>query len=226
MRMVPFDAVVFDCDGTLSQIEGINILADMNGVGEPVRALTEKAMAETGMTPALYAERLKLVKPTQQQLALISDIYYEHRTPDIERVIAVLHALKKSVYVISAGIYSSVVEFSKKLNIPERNVYAVDIQFDAAGNYVNYDTASPLVQPKGKGIVLDRIKQHHSRVVHVGDGLNDCEVAHHVDRFIGYGGAYYRESMEKRCEFYLKTPSIWPILEWILTDEESKQFVR
>jgi phosphoserine phosphatase len=29
----PLDAVVFDCDGTLSQIEGIDALAEKNDVG-------------------------------------------------------------------------------------------------------------------------------------------------------------------------------------------------
>lgn len=38
------DAIVFDCDATLSQIEGIDGLAKVNGVEERVRLLTEEAM--------------------------------------------------------------------------------------------------------------------------------------------------------------------------------------
>ena len=38
----PVDAIVFDCDGTLSLIEGIAVLAHANGVGEHVRELTER----------------------------------------------------------------------------------------------------------------------------------------------------------------------------------------
>jgi phosphoserine phosphatase len=44
---IPFDAVIFDCDGTLSAVEGIDELAEKNAVGREVKALTQIAMGQT-----------------------------------------------------------------------------------------------------------------------------------------------------------------------------------
>ncbi|TAK75879.1 MAG: phosphoserine phosphatase, partial [Gammaproteobacteria bacterium] len=54
----PIPAIVFDCDGTLSMIEGIDELAKHNGVSEAVQALTAEAMEKTGLHPDLYRQRL------------------------------------------------------------------------------------------------------------------------------------------------------------------------
>ena len=45
------DALIFDCDGTLSRIEGIDVLADQNGVGDAVKQLTHDAMTHMGLNP-------------------------------------------------------------------------------------------------------------------------------------------------------------------------------
>ena len=79
-----FDAIAFDCDGTLSAIEGITELARMNGHEEEVRELTEQAMSGAGLNPELFAKRLNLVRPTATQLATLGEIYYKWRTKNIE----------------------------------------------------------------------------------------------------------------------------------------------
>ncbi len=96
----PLDAIVFDCDGTLSTIEGINELAKNNHVGDTVVALTHKAMSESGMTPEIYAQRLALTKPTRQQVLTVADQYIETLTPDTAALIAILLKLNKSIYIM------------------------------------------------------------------------------------------------------------------------------
>lgn len=44
-------AIIFDCDSTLSSIEGIDELAETKNVQQEVSRLTELAMNKTGINP-------------------------------------------------------------------------------------------------------------------------------------------------------------------------------
>ena len=57
--------VIFDCDSTLSRIEGIDELADIAGVTRQVRQMTDAAMAGEIGLEEVYGKRLELIKPTQ-----------------------------------------------------------------------------------------------------------------------------------------------------------------
>src|SRR5438034_1098141 len=104
----PISEVLFDCDGTLSSIEGIDTLAAMNGVGKQVQSLTELAMGKTGINPVLYEERLDLVKPSLEQVIMVGKKYFENQAPHASEVIALLRKLNKSVYILSAGLQPAV----------------------------------------------------------------------------------------------------------------------
>ncbi len=104
----PINAVIFDCDGTLSEIEGIDELAKLNHAGAKVAALTELAMGTTGMNPELYRERLKLVEPSREQVLHLGHLYQKHMVPDADAVIQLLTRLDKTVYIISAGLKPAV----------------------------------------------------------------------------------------------------------------------
>lgn len=220
---IPFDAIVFDCDGTLSGIEGIDELARQNGVGHEVESLTADAMGRSGMTIQLYQRRLATVNPTLEQVATLADRYYLERAPDLDITLDILQRLTKPIYVISAGLKPAVVRFASKLGIPDANVFAIDIDFDPEGHYVDFDHASPLVNSAGKQGLILTLKQQHPRIAYIGDGLNDLAVHDFVDRFIGYGGFYYRKNIEAQCEFYLRSTSMLLLLPLLLTRAEKNQ---
>ncbi|MBV9575922.1 MAG: HAD-IB family phosphatase [Gammaproteobacteria bacterium] len=216
----PVSAIVFDCDGTLSSIEGINELARYNGVGAEITALTEKAMSETGINPSLYQTRLNLVKPYREQLYQLAQAYYLHCVPDVQAVIALLTRLGKSIYIVSAGLNPAVTLFGELLKISAKHIYAVNLTFDQQGNYVDYERHSPLTTHLGKRTIINQLKIQHENIIHVGDGLNDYVTQDVVSRFIGYGGIYYREKLAALCEYYIKTASLASLLPLVLTQNE------
>lgn len=217
----PIDAVVFDCDGTLSSIEGINEIASQNGAYERVKALTETAMNTTGLNAHLYEQRLALVKPNQKQLIALGESYYKQQTPDAHEVIRALQQLGKKIYITSAGLYPAVLEFGLRLDIPTENIFAVPIFFDTNGAFSHYDDSSPFIDVNGKHQVVAEIKKRHPRIVYVGDGMNDVCVKDLVIRFVGYGGAYFRENIAAHSDFYIHTPSMTPLLPLCLTALEA-----
>lgn len=216
----PIDAIVFDCDSTLSRVEGIDELAGTQAVRDEITRLTEQAMSTTGLSVELYQQRLELVRPNRQRLVELGEQYYQQRSPDIEAVLAVLRSLNKALYVISAGVNPSVALFAKRLGFERSAVHAVDIHFDAQGEYLDFDANSPLVERNGKREIITQIKRQHPRVVHIGDGLNDIEAMDLVTRFIGYGGACYRKNIARLSEFYLTEASLLPMLALVLTADE------
>src|SRR5689334_13073539 len=100
----PINAVIFDCDGTLSSIEGIDELAKNNGAADIVQRLTADAMGKSGINPDLYAKRLALVKPTYAEVMALGQQYIDHSVPDINELILLFKRQNKSVYIVSAGL--------------------------------------------------------------------------------------------------------------------------
>lgn len=221
----PLDAIIFDCDGTLSSIEGVDELAKINGAGEAVAALTAEAMGKTGINLALYQERLHLVHPTQNQVENLGQVYFDHQTSDAAKMIQILKRLNKAVYIVSAGLYPAVAVFGDLLGIDRKSIFAVDIQFDGQGQYLDFDRQSPMTHRDGKKEVVRQIKLLHKELGYSGDGLNDLATQDSVTRFVGYGGAYYRQNIADLCQFYVCTPSMAALLPLFLTAEESESLV-
>lgn len=219
----PLDAVIFDCDGTLSLVEGIIELARQNGILDQICALTEKAMGESGVNTLLYRQRLELVKPELAQTIALADTYQQHLTPDVDHVITTLQQLGKAVFVVSAGMKQAVEPFAAKLNIPTKNVYSVDIKFDANGKYQDFDADSPLVRQHGKAEIVAVLRKKYARIAHIGDGMNDAEAAHCVDLFIGYGGSFFRQKIADLSDAYIDSKSIASVLSFLLTPEEANK---
>ncbi len=217
---VPISAVVFDCDSTASTLEGIDYLARDNGVGETVQAITADAMGKTGLNALLYQKRLDLVFPSHDQVLALGHQYFAHCVPDISDIINLLIRLNKSIYMISAGLQPAVAIFGGLLQLPQENIYAVNIQFNEEGHFLDFERTSPLINNDGKRVIIMQIKQKHQNIIHIGDGLNDWVTHDIVTRFIGYGGVFYRENIAALCDYYINTLSLAPLLPLSLTQQE------
>lgn len=209
------DAIIFDCDGTLSDIEGIVELARMNHQLAPVAKLTEQAMSQTGMTSDIYQQRLDVVQPTREQCQALAQHYYDTRTPGLDALLDWAREQHRAIFVISAGVNPAVSLFAKQLNIPSEQVFAVDLSFDNNGHYQDFDRQSPMTQPAGKRTIVNNIAKSHAHLVYIGDGKNDLEVKDDVDMFIGYGGAFYRPSMASACQYYIREHTLAGVINII-----------
>lgn len=217
---LPVSAIIFDCDSTLSSIEGIDFLAKNNGVGDAVRSLTSEAMSKTGLNPALYEERLDLIFPRREQVHALGHQYFAHRMPDIKEIITLFKRLNKSMYLVSAGVNPAVKIFGEMLQIPKENVYAVNLRFDQQGNFVDFERSSPLINNDGKREIIKMIKLKHKDILHIGDGKNDIVTLDLVTRFVGFGGVAYRKDIAELCKYYIHTHSLAPLIPLALTEEE------
>jgi phosphoserine phosphatase len=210
------DAVIFDCDGTLSAIEGITELATLNNKTEIIRQLTEEAMGGSGLTIDLYRQRLDIVKPTRQQCKIVAEKYIQHVTRNAKETIKKLQENNIAVYIMSAGVDACVLPFAKYLNITANNTFSVPILFTPNGTYQNFDATCELTSNDGKLILAKNLKNKHNKIVAVGDGMNDVSMKSELVKFIGFGGAFYREKIKALSDHYITENDMKKILEYCL----------
>jgi phosphoserine phosphatase len=181
--------IIFDCDSTLSAIEGIDELARLRGpqVYAEVEAQTREAMEGRISVESVFGRRLAIIRPRRDDLAAIARRYIEDVEPTALATIAQLKAQGWTPVILSGGFRPIIAPLAAHLGIGR--VEAVDLYFDAAGEYTGYDEQFPTTRSGGKPACITVLRRELSpaRTVMVGDGVSDLEAKPVVDQFIGFG---------------------------------------
>jgi phosphoserine phosphatase len=212
-----FATVVFDCDSTLSRIEGIDELAGAHAA--EVRRLTDEAMKGTIALEAVYGRRLGIIRPTRERVRALGREYVDTLVPDARETVAALRFLGKNVRVLSGGLLPAVAWMGAELGLAEDEVAAVGIRFDEAGGYAGFDENSPLARSGGKASVLRGWALPRPALM-VGDGATDLEARPAVDAFAAYMGVAFRDKVAAFADFVLRDPSLAPVVSIVADDEE------
>ena len=204
-------AVIFDCDSTLSTIEGIEVLAREHA--SEIGRLTEAAMRGEVPLEDVYGRRLDLVRPTRSDLVALGATYVDSLVPDAREVVAGLRASGIVVRVLSGGLRPAVVHVAAALGIADADVAAVDVVLGADGAWCGFDAASPLARAHGKAAVAGRWRAELCPpVMLVGDGATDLEAAAVVDTFIAYAGVADRPHVTAAADAVVRSRSLAPVL--------------
>ncbi len=226
-RWSSFDLIFFDCDSTLSTIEGIDELARLKGKEGRVGLLTNKAMDGELDLAEVYGKRLRAIKPTRAQLKAVEERYWETTVEDAPAVIAALQALGKHVFIISGGLIDAVKGFGRRLGVDPAKIRAVELEYNElsgrwwdyaepraqqAQTYLDYDEG-PLTVSSGKSAVIAELAGTlPGRRLMIGDGSSDLATMSDVDLFVGYGGVVAREAVRTGSDVFLRCPSLAAIL--------------
>lgn len=206
-----FGTVVFDCDSTLSRVEGIEELAALRGVN--VEALTEAAMRGDVPLEAVYGRRLELADPTRADVEAVGRRYVETLVPDARDAVRALQKAGVEVRILSGGLRPAVLALAVELAIDPAAVAAVDVRFDDSGRYVGYDTASPLARSGGKPEILrEWLPTLRPPLMLVGDGATDLEAAPVVDLFVAFAGVVDRAEVTAGAGAVIRTSSLAPVV--------------
>ncbi|MDX6766221.1 MAG: HAD-IB family phosphatase [Candidatus Methylacidiphilales bacterium] len=185
----PVKVVVFDCDSTLSSIEGIDELARDAGpeIFREVESMTRLAMEGAIPLEDVFRRRLELIRPGAAACAAIAQKYLQTIEPDAGRVLAELRGAGWTPAILSGGLAPAVQPLAAHLGITE--VHAVPLYFDEAGNYLGFDAEFPAARSGGKPLVIQQLRARlgAGKVVMVGDGASDLETKPVVDLFVGFG---------------------------------------
>lgn len=203
----PFRTVVFDCDSTLSGIEGIELLAGSHQ--EEIARLTRAAMNGEVPLEEVYGQRLEIIRPSRDQVEELAVRYWERRVPGVESVIEQLRADGVAVRIVSGGIRQAVVPFARRLGVAGEAVAAVELRFDPSGSYAGFDPASPLARAGGKRRVLEAWRDTlPAPVMLVGDGATDLEARPAVDQFVAFAGVLQHPAVLAQADRVIRDLSL------------------
>jgi phosphoserine phosphatase len=194
--------IAFDCDSTLSAIEGIDELARFAGddVFKQVEDLTNQAMNGKIAVETVFGKRLELIQPTQQQCEQVGQMYIDHIEPTAKATIATLQQNGWECIIISGGFAACIEPLAKELGI--NRIEAVPLYFTKNGSYLGFDSDYPTTRNGGKPEIIFQIKgeQNPDTIAMIGDGVSDLETQSVVDTFIGYLGYAAREKVQEEAK--------------------------
>lgn len=227
MRWPPYKHIFFDCDSTLTSVEGIDVLADLAGKGTRVGILTDAAMNGELALEEIYAKRLKALKPTRGQVVQVRQIYKQNIVQDAAELIAALQYLDHEVYIISGGLAEPVVEFGLYLGVPRQNIRAVGLQYNALSGtwwqhldenpnaserYLSYTEGGLTISDGKAQIVEELVGNQTGKTLLIGDGVSDLLAGTVVDLFVGFGGVVKRSKVAQEAPVFIESDSLAPLL--------------
>ncbi len=233
-----FRIIFFDCDSTLTAIEGIDELARLHGQYDHIADLTQRAMNGEIKLEEVFAARLDLLRPTRADLRRIAQAYRAAIVPDAKEVIAALRFAGCRVYIVSGGLLPAVQDFARSIGLPVQNVRAVPIEFDQlSGKWWRYDldryggnpderyiafAPTPLTETQGKRSIIAELSGAEKRTLLVGDGVTDLEARDAVKLFVGFGGVCRRERVVNEADVFIEANSLAAIVPLALSKVHSE----
>ncbi len=210
----PPKLIIFDCDSTLSAIEGIDELARLRGpeVFAAVEAQTRDAMEGKISVESVFGRRLAVIRPRRADVVAIGRKYIEEVEPAALATITRLKADGWTPLILSGGFRPIIAPLAAYLGISR--IEAVDLYFDAAGEYTGYDENFPTTRSGGKPAVITALRRELSpvRTVMVGDGVSDLEAKPVVDQFVGFGRYTVRAKVKAEAHAFVHSLAELPAL--------------
>jgi phosphoserine phosphatase len=197
-----FASVILDVDSTLCGIEGIDWLAARRGpdLAAEVAAATDSAMRGELALEEIYAQRLRLVRPSREDVEALSVAYMATLASGAARAVAAWLASGIRVHLVSGGIRNAILPVAIHLGLSAEVVHAVDVVFDDAGAYCDFDHSSPLATAMGKRDVISALDLPRPDLG-VGDGSTDLAMRGAVDAFAAFTGFVSRSRVTQHADF-------------------------
>jgi phosphoserine phosphatase len=219
--MIHYRTVIFDCDSTLSALEGIEELAAEHR--REVESLTDAAMRGEVPLEDVYGRRLDLIRPARPAVEALVDRYIEGLVEDAAATVAALRDAGIDVRIVSGGLLPAVLGLARHLDVPDEAVAAVRIDFDERGNYAGFDAAAPAARAGGKAEIIRGWKGADppipGPIMFVGDGATDLEARPEVDLFVAYTGVVSRPEVVEGAPVVIRSRSLAPVLPLALGTE-------
>ncbi len=211
-----YSCICFDCDSTLSTIEGIDELAMRGGREADIAPLTAAAMNGLIAIEEIYARRLEILRPNRESLDWLGQRYIETQVEGARAAVAALQQSGRKVFVVSGGLRGPVAALAAELGIASDYVRAVDVYLDERGDYREFERDSPLTRSDGKARVAAELAAEFGPVVLVGDGVTDVTARNGGAFVVGFGGVVRREAVVKGADLFVEGPSLLDVAERIL----------
>jgi len=185
--------IVFDMDSTLIQIEVIDQMAEILGVGSQVKAITERAMnGEMDFDESLTKRVSQLKGLSIEQMDAILNNMPLHQ--GVEEFIKTVKNLGYKTALISGGFNYFAGHLKQKLNLD----YAFANELEIVDGKLTGKIIGTIINANQKALLLKLIAQQENisleQVVAIGDGANDLPMLSTA----GLGIAFHAKEMVRK----------------------------
>ncbi|MBV6626710.1 MAG: HAD-IB family phosphatase [Rivularia sp. (in: Bacteria)] len=197
--------IIFDCDSTLSSIEGVDELARVAGESttQEIEKMTAQAMEGKIALESIFAKRLEIIQPSADSVAEVGKLYIDTVEPSAKQVITTLKDKGWTPIILSGGYRQAIKPLADYLGI--EFIEAVDLYFNEDGSYRDFDRNYPSTRNGGKPEVVKSLREKYSpsKIVAIGDGVSDLESKPVIDMFIGFGRYALREKVKQEADYFI-----------------------
>jgi len=186
---------VFDFDSTLTQVEALDVLAEISLDGNPEKDAVVKKIQEItdlgidgdiSFTDSL-SQRIALLKANKSHLVKLIDRLSGQISKSVAENRNFFDKYKDDIYVISCGFKEFIIPIVAEYNIDADRVYANTFRYDENGTIIGFDEDNPLAKHNGK---IDCLKgmDLKGEIQVIGDGYSDYQMrkAGIADKFFAY----------------------------------------
>ena len=206
--------IFFDCDSTLSAIEGIDELARARGpeIFQQVVDLTNAAMNGEIPLQEVFPRRMEIIRPDKALCESVARQYMETIVVGVRETLQTLREDGWTIVIISGGFAPLIKPLAETLGV--EFVEAVPLFLDESGGYAGYDAHFPSTRNGGKPEIIREWKaaMRPKTTVMVGDGISDLESQNEVDLFIGFGGVVIRDAVKNSAQHFVESFADIPAL--------------
>ncbi|MEO1009902.1 MAG: phosphoglycerate dehydrogenase [Bacteroidota bacterium] len=200
---------VFDFDSTLTQVEALDVLAEMTLQGRSDREEIVKKIQEItnlgidgdiSFTESLE-RRIKLLSANKSNLEGLVEELRQKISKSIASNKEFFEKFSEDIYVISCGFKEFIDPIVAEYNIPSSRVYANTFTFDEDGNITGFDETNVLSSHNGKIQCLEQLDLN-GEVQVIGDGYSDYVMreAGIADKFFAYTENVHREKAANNAD--------------------------
>ena len=200
---------VFDFDSTLTQVEALDVLAEMTLQGridrddiiEQIQEITNLGIdGDISFTQSLES-RIKLLKAHKEHLKPLVEELRKKISKSIASNKEFFQKFSDDIYVISCGFKEFIDPIVAEYDIPSERVYANTFEFDEEGNIVGFDENNVLATHNGK-IECLKMLDLAGEVQVIGDGYSDyvmreAGIAH---KFFAYTENVHRDKAASNAD--------------------------
>ncbi len=199
--------IIFDFDSTLIKKESLELILEPLLKDSPEKLQEIERITNLGMQGDLsfrksLEQRLAIASPTKAIIKAFAKEYCPYLlTRGIEDFIKELHSKGYNVWIFSGGLTESIVPFARVLQIPIKNIYAVNVDWKEDGSFKSLNDDNGACD--SKLIAFEKAKELlQGEVIAVGDGFTDYQLfeAGYADKFIAYTEYVERASVVDKAE--------------------------
>jgi D-3-phosphoglycerate dehydrogenase / 2-oxoglutarate reductase len=206
---------IIDFDSTFTQVEGLDILAEISLRGrndkaerlKKIKNITNQGMEGESELRKSLDDRLALIEANRYHLDLLVKRLKKKISKSFRRNEAFLKENSEQILIISNGFKEFIQPIVEPFGIPSKNIFANEFLYDKKGNITGLDTKSFLSANNGKAQQIKALGLKGPVYV-IGDGYTDFEIKKLglADKFFAFTENVNRKAVTSNADHI--TPSL------------------